>query len=108
MTVEHYRLSDMTGGWFVGGFFPTAFSTESCEVALKRYTAGQFEAAHFHKVATEITLVQSGTVRMLGREWEAGDIIVLSPGVVTDFEAVTDATNVVVKLPGALKDKYLA
>lgn len=101
------RLDDMTRGWFVGGFAPTALATEACEVALKHYRAGDAEAAHFHKVATEITLVVSGRVRMVGREFGAGDIVVLEPGEVTGFEALEDAVNVVVKLPGALNDKYL-
>lgn len=104
--MQSYRLNEMVGGWFIGGFTPTAFSTTDCEVAVKTYSAGDHEAAHFHKIATEITLVQSGTVRMAGRTWSAGDVIVLSPGEVTDFEAITDVVNVVVKLPGAQKDKY--
>jgi quercetin dioxygenase-like cupin family protein len=102
------RLEDMFKGWFVGNFTPTAFSTEACEVAVKTYKAGEREGAHFHKVATEITLVLSGRVRMVGKEWGPGDIIVLSPGEVTDFEALSDAVNVVVKTPGATNDKYLA
>lgn len=106
--MKHARLDDMTKGWFVGAFSPTAHSTNDCEVAVKSYKAGEREAAHYHKVATEITLILSGRVRMAGREWEAGDIVVLEPGDVTDFEALTDAVNVVVKTPGALNDKYLA
>lgn len=102
------RLEDMFKGWFVGNFTPTAFSTEACEVAVKTYKAGEREGAHFHKIATEITLVLSGRVRMVGKEWGPGDIIVLSPGEVTDFEALSDAVNVVVKTPGATNDKYLA
>ncbi len=101
------RLEDMVKGWFVGGFKPTAFSTQACEVAVKRYTAGEREAAHVHRVATEITLVLSGRVRMAGREWGEGDIVVLAPGEPSDFEALTDAVNVVVKTPGALNDKYV-
>lgn len=105
--MKHARLDDMTKGWFVGAFNPTAHNTDSCEVAVKSYKAGDHEAAHYHKIATEITLILSGTVRMAGREWGAGDIIVLEPGDVTDFEAITDAVNVVVKTPGALNDKYI-
>jgi quercetin dioxygenase-like cupin family protein len=97
----------MVNGWFVGGFNPTALSTTACEVAVKEYKAGTREAAHFHKVATEVTLVLSGRVRMAGKEWSAGDIVVLYPGDITDFEALTDAVNVVVKTPGALNDKFL-
>ena len=44
---------------------------------------------------------------MRDQVWEAGDIIVLEPGEVTSFEAMTDATTVVVKVPGALNDKYV-
>ncbi len=101
------HLDDMFKGWFVGNFTPTAFSTEACEVAVKRYKAGEKESTHVHKVATEITLVLEGRVRMVGKEWGAGSIIVLSPGEATDFEALTDAVNVVVKTPGATNDKYL-
>jgi hypothetical protein len=100
------HLKDMTKGWFVGSFTPTAVTTDACEVAVKYYLAGDTESAHFHKVATEITLVLSGRVRIAGRELCDGDIIVLEPGEVSDFEALTDAVNVVVKVPGALYDKY--
>ncbi|MFC5430234.1 hypothetical protein ACFPTO_15700 [Paraburkholderia denitrificans] len=105
--MQVFKLSDMTKGWFVGGFAPTAFPTTACEVAVKRYGAGDKESMHFHKEATEITLVLFGRVRMFGREWGEGDIIVVEPRDATDFEALTDAVNVVVKTPGALNDKYL-
>jgi quercetin dioxygenase-like cupin family protein len=101
------HLSEMVKGWFVGGFKPTAFSTQACEVGVKAYKAGDSEVAHYHKVATEITLVLSGTVTMLEKTWSEGDIIVLEPGDITAFEALTDATTVVVKVPGALNDKYV-
>jgi hypothetical protein len=101
------RLEDMVKGWFVGDFDPTLVRTPACEVAVKKYKAGDAEALHHHKVATEVTLVLSGRVRMCGREWGEGDIIVLDPGEATDFVALTDAVNVVVKTPGAKDDKYL-
>ncbi len=104
--MKHFRLENMVKGWFVGEFSPTALSTDSCEVAVKHYKAGEHEGEHYHKIATELTLIISGRVRMLGRDWDQGDIIVLSPGETTDFTALTDAVNVVVKLPGALNDKY--
>ncbi|WP_290873665.1 hypothetical protein [Aquabacterium sp.] len=97
----------MVKGWFVGNFSPTLFPTESCEVAVKKYAAGTKEDKHYHKIATEITVVVTGRIRMMGKEWGEGDIIVLSPGEATDFEAITDSINVVVKLPGATNDKFL-
>lgn len=104
--MNHARLEEMVKGWFVGGFSPTAYQTQACEVAVKHYKAGDNESAHYHKIATEITLVVSGRVRMVGKEWGPGDIIVLTPGEATAFEALTDAVNVVVKTPGVLNDKY--
>ena len=101
------RLDDMVKGWFVGNFEPTLYRTNDVEVAVKRYKPGDYDAAHFHKIATEITVVVSGRVRMNSVEYGAGDIIVMEPGDVTDFEALTDVVNVVVKLPGANNDKYV-
>jgi quercetin dioxygenase-like cupin family protein len=74
---------------------------------VKRYAASTREPLHKHLIATEVTLVLEGRVRMCAREWQAGDIVVLTPGEATDFEAITDCTTVVVKVPGAKDDKYL-
>lgn len=100
------QLSDMTKGWFVGDFTPTSFQTTACEVAVKSYRAGDNEARHHHKIATELTLVQSGRVRMNGVEYGAGTIIRIEPGESTDFEAVADTVTVVVKVPCVAGDKY--
>ena len=105
MKVQH--LDDMVRGWFVGNFEPTLYKTNDCEVAVKNYRAGEYEKKHYHKVATEITVIVKGRVKMFDREFSEGDIIVVEPGDATDFTALTDATNVVVKLPGANDDKYV-
>lgn len=101
------KLSDMTKGWFVGNFEPSLVKTNDVEVAVKSYKKGEKETAHFHKIATEITVIISGRVRMFEREWTAGDIIVVEPNDITDFEALEDSVNAVVKIPGANNDKYL-
>jgi hypothetical protein len=105
--MKHAKLADMVKGWFVGDFDPAVLRTSDVEVAVKHYRAGDHEDLHHHRVATELTVIVSGTVRMLGRTWEAGDIVVIEPGEATAFEALTDAVNVVVKLPGAKSDKFL-
>jgi hypothetical protein len=104
MTVR--RLDEMVGGWLVGDFEPTCVRTPACEVACKSYAAGAHEAAHVHRVATEITLIAAGRVRMAGREFSAGDIIILDPGDATDFTALEPSMTVVVKLPSVVGDKY--
>lgn len=105
--MKHATLSAMINGWFVGSFSPTAYQTDACEVAVKNYKAGDKEEAHFHRIATEVTLILFGQVRMCEKNWGPGDIIVLQPGEITAFEALTDAINVVVKTPGVLNDKYV-
>lgn len=105
--MKHAKLENMVKGWFVGAFTPAAHASDACEVAVKHYKAGEKELAHYHKIATETTLILSGRVRMVGKEWGEGDIVVLEPGEVTDFEALTDTINVVVKTPSVLGDKFL-
>ncbi len=101
------KLDDMIKGWFVGNFDPTLIKTNEVEVAVKKYKAGDSEETHYHKIATEITVVVSGRIRMNGKEYVAGDIIVMEPGEATDFEALEDTSCTVVKYPGANNDKYL-
>jgi hypothetical protein len=100
------RLENMVKGWFVGDFEPTLLRSKDCEVAVKHYKAGDREDTHHHRVATEITLIVSGEVMMMGRKWGAGDIVLVQPGEATDFVALTDAVNVVVKTPSVAGDKY--
>lgn len=105
MKVE--KISNMTKGWFVGNFEPSLYQTNDCEVAVKSYAKGEKEQSHYHKIATEITVVVKGRVRMFDTIFMEGDIVIVEPGDITAFEALDDAVNVVVKLPGANNDKYI-
>ena len=97
----------MVKGWFIGNFEPSLCKTNDVEVAVKTYKKGDREDEHYHKVATEYTVIISGRVKMNDIEYVAGDIIVMEPNEATDFECLEDDTiNVVVKLPGANNDKY--
>ena len=102
----HRHLNDMVGGWMVGDFEPTCIPTTACEVACKHYPAGAVEAAHVHRVATELTLIASGRATMNGRVFQTGDIILLEPGEATDFRTLEPTTTVVVKMPSVKGDKY--
>ena len=102
----HLRLADMVKGWFVGDFAPAAVRSSVCEVAVKHYRLGDHEDLHHHRIATEVTVVVSGAVEMMGRGYGEGDIIVLAPHEATGFRAMSDACCVVVKLPGVADDKY--
>lgn len=105
MIIEN--INYMTKGWFIGNFNPSLFKTNEVEVAVKHYKAGDHEDAHYHKIATEYTVIIEGEVEMNGVRYGKDTIIVMEPGEATDFTAITDSVNVVVKMPGANNDKYL-
>jgi quercetin dioxygenase-like cupin family protein len=104
--VTIHRLDDMVRGWFVGDFEPTVHRSAEVEVAIKAYSAGETEGRHVHRIATELTAVVSGSVRMDGTDLHAGDIVEIAPGQPSDFLALTDAVVVAVKLPAVAGDKY--
>jgi len=99
-------LKDMVKGWFVGNFEPTLINTTDVEVAVKEYRCGAYEERHYHKIATEITVIVSGRVRMNGVEYCKGNIVVIEPMESSDFKALEDTVTTVVKYPGASHDKY--
>jgi mannose-6-phosphate isomerase-like protein (cupin superfamily) len=101
------KLSDMIGGWFVGDFSPSAHRTKDFEVAIKRVAKGVTEAAHFQRIATEITVVAEGTARMGEIILFPGDIITIFKGERADFEALTDVVLVALKFPSVPQDKVV-
>jgi len=107
MQINIHNLNQMINGWFVGDFENSALRTKDFEVAVKFYKAGDMEGRHVHQIATEITVILHGQVKMCGQVLQHGDIITLKPGESTAFEAITDVTTVVVKTPSVIGDKYV-
>ena len=101
------NLTEFIGGWFIGNFSPSLLKTNDVEVAVKHYNKGDYDQKHFHKLGTEYTVIVRGKVRMSGIEYNEGDVLTILPMESTDFEALTEATTVVIKIPGASNDKYL-
>jgi len=100
------KLEDMKLGWFIGNFSPSLLYTDQFEVAIKEYAAGDSEEWHYHKVATEFTVIVRGVVLMNGKEYGKGDIIVMDPGEGTDFCALEPTVTAVVKTPCVPNDKF--
>lgn len=101
------KLSEFTKGWVIGNFNPSLFKTEEFEVAVKTYKAGDYEEKHYHKIATEWTIISRGKVRMNGVEYSEGDVVTINPGEATDFRVLEDAITTVIKIPCVSGDKYL-
>lgn len=102
-----HDLNDFLKGWFIGPFTPTLDHSTAFECAVKKYKAGDAEAKHYHRVATEYTVIATGRVRMNGVEYGPDSIIEIKPGEATDFEALTDTITFVIKTPAVRDDKYL-
>ena len=105
--MKKFNLNDMIGGWFMGNFEPSLLKTDEFEIAIKKYKAGDYEEKHYHKIATEYTIIVVGQVEMSGNIYNKDDIIEISPGESTDFRSIVDTTTVVVKIPFSKNDKYL-
>ncbi len=105
--MKEYELKYFTNGWFVGNFEPTIFSTNDFEVSVKFFQAGDREPRHKQILATELTVIISGIVKMNSKEFSAGAIIEFEPGEGCEFLSVTDATLVCVKFPSIPNDKIL-
>lgn len=101
------KLKDMFKGWIVGNFKPSLYKTDDFEVAVKDYKAGDKDERHYHKIATEITVISNGIVLINGITYSEGDIITIEPNEITDFEAISDAKTTVIKIPCVKGDKYI-
>lgn len=104
--MKTYRLKNMEKGWFIGNFPRVVYKTKAFEIAVKVEKAGERVEKHLHKVATEITTVVKGRVRINGKKFKQGDVIVIRPNEAADYEALSDAITVIVKTPAVKNDKY--
>ena len=107
--MELFKLADLKGGWFAGQFDPTLYRTGAFEVAVKQYKKNDYEKKHYHKIATEFTVISYGKVEMNNVKYETGDIIRIDPGEATDFRVLSDvAITTVLKVPSISNDKYVS
>lgn len=105
--MEKFNLKDFTRGWVYGNFEPTLMNSSDTEVSIKRYGKGDHEEKHFHKVATEWTIILEGAVEMNGVMYYKDDIIKINPNESTDFKCLTDVITIVIKSPCVKDDKYV-
>ena len=104
--MDKYRLNDMTKGWFVGDFAPTAYRTSAFEVSYRIHPRGEVWETHYHRQATEINLLISGKMILQGQTLESNDIFILHPFEIADPEFLTDCAIICVKVPSVQNDKF--
>lgn len=101
------RIENYTGGWFVGNFTPVIQRNKSLEVGVKFFKVGDTEPSHMQRIATEITVVSHGKIRIGNEILEAGDFLIIQPLEYADFEALEDGSLICVKFPSISDDKVL-
>ncbi len=75
--MKKFGIKDMWRGWFVGNFEPTAFKTKNFEVGYGIHKKGDRWHKHFHKIATEITFIVKGKVKVNDEIFSKGDIFII-------------------------------
>jgi hypothetical protein len=100
-------IADFPKGWIIGDFSPSLFVNKNVEVSVKYFRSGDLEPSHKQLIATEITVVVSGKIRMKDLILSEGQIVTIPPGEFADFEALTDCSLVCIKYPSIPSDKVL-
>jgi hypothetical protein len=91
----------------VGDFDPALIHSKDIEVAIKQFEKGDVEPSHKQIIATEITIIVSGEIRLGEGRYGANEIVIIPPGIYADFEALTECSLVCIKYPSLPSDKVL-
>ncbi len=102
------NVMEYKNGWILGSFSPAVIQTNDFEVCVKSFKVGDREASHYQVIATEVTVVLSGKVRMGEILLAEDESLVVEPGEVIDFEALTDCKVLGIKFPSLPEDKVMA
>jgi hypothetical protein len=107
MKFETHKLEDFKLGWVVGDFNPALIHSKDVEMAIKHFRKGDVEPSHKQLIATEITIVVNGEIRLGDSKYGVDQIVIIPPGIYADFEALTDCSLVCIKYPSLPSDKVL-
>jgi len=99
-------LKDFKGGWIIGHFSRSLYTSNDVEVAIMRVPKGLMADGHFHRQATEYNFIVTGKALINGEELTDGDCFVYEKGERTDVQYLEDTHLVVVKLPSLPNDKF--
>lgn len=102
-----FNVDEFKGGWFVGPFKETAYSTDACEVSYRTHKSGEYWDSHYHAIADEINYLISGEMEINGERLTAPVVFVIHNNEIAVPTFITDVTMVVVKIPGVLNDKII-
>lgn len=97
----------MKGGWYIGDFLPSAYTSKEFEVALKFHRKNTPWSKHIHKKVTEINLLVHGKMKIQNKLLKTGDIFIIEKGTISDPVFLEDCEVVIVKVPSIPGDKTM-
>ena len=106
--MRKFRIENMKRGWFIGDFEPVALKTKDFEVGVGHHEKGEKWDKHFHKLATEITLILKGKVKINDEIFVKGDIFIIDKDEIVEPLFLEETDYVVVKTISDVNDKYIA
>ncbi len=97
-------VDGVKNGFFVGDFEPSAFSSDHCEIAYRKYVKGSFDGGFYRDRDTQILLITSGSIDVDGKEYSKGSIVIWEPLDIINIFAIEESEVVLMKFPGTKGD----
>lgn len=101
-----FKADKMKAGWYIGDFEPTVFKNKNFEAGVKTHKKNEYWPVHYHKIATEITYILKGKIKMQNKILIEGDIFIIYPYEIANPEFLEETTVLVIKTPSITNDKY--
>ena len=105
--MKKFRIEEFTKGWIIGNFDPAIYKTNEIEIGMKNFLADETEPSHFQNIATEITMVSSGSIEINGSVFIEGDVILIEPGEISSFKSISASKLLCIKYPSIPSDKVV-
>ena len=105
--MKFFTTDQFKQGWIIGNFEPSIIMTPHCELAIKRYKAGDIDERHVHHKAEEITVIVSGIFQMNKKTLQADDIVLIEKNESSEFTCIEDGAVVSFKIPSVIGDKHI-
>ena len=104
--MQKHRIEDFKGGWFIGDFTPSCYTSKDFEVCYKKHVKGEDWPTHYHKKSTEINILIRGKMQIQDQTLVEGDVFIFQPYEIADPVFLEDCEVLIVKTPSVPGDKY--
>jgi len=102
------KIKDFKWWWIIWDFTPSLIENNKLfEVWIKEYKKWDKDKKHYHKIATEYTIINCWKFLMNWKELNKWNIVIIEPNQEAEFKCLEDWNITVIKTPSIPNDKYL-